>query len=286
MKRSHLKDVLIFAAVLLAASLCAHSQTTPGNPAQSNYPISQQTQSGAPSGNCPGTNVYSLNTANGNLYTCPTPGSSWVLAATAGGAPSASPTFTGTVTFPDGTICNPGGCTINTSGTAGSLSPSASFVKTAAGIANATTISQQNLVLCSGWQSGPYGGTYNKMSYNVNTPDNTTDLYDIGIAVAATGARVCHTGAIVGTSSFAATGQVNVSTTGNCVITPNTRYFTTLTSSAVSPLAKMGAELAPTFQNTATACGSSASGVIPDPLTAVPADAWTQGGVPTITLHN
>lgn len=175
----------------------------------------------------------------------------------------------------------------NTTGSAASLSPSANFIKTASGIANASTVSQQNKVLCSGWQSGPYGGTFSSISYNVNTADNTADLYDIGLAVAATGARVCHTGAVAGTTSFAGAGQVNAATTGgSCVITPNTKYYVTLTSSAASPLAKMGAELAPTFQNSATACGTSASGVIPDPLTAVPADSWVQGGVPTIALHN
>jgi hypothetical protein len=166
------------------------------------------------------------------------------------------------------------------------LSPSATFIKTATGVANASTLSQQNKVLCSGFTTGAYGGTFTTISYNVNTVDNTANLYDIGIALASSGARTCHTGAIAGTSAFPAAGIITVATTASCVLSANTKYYVTLTSSAASPLAKLGGELTPTFQNSATACGTSASGVIPDPLTAVPADSWSQGTVPTIAIHN
>lgn len=122
MRRSNLKDVLIFAAVLLFASCYAHSQTTPGSPGQSNYPATISPASGAPSGNCPGTNSIYLNTANGNVYTCPTPGSSWVLAGGAG---------TGTVSANNGsagalcvyaaaggsTVCGPSGTSFEVAGT-------------------------------------------------------------------------------------------------------------------------------------------------------------------------
>jgi hypothetical protein len=70
-------------ALLLFSSALAFGQGAPG---PSNYPISQQTQAGAPSGTCPGTNVYNLNTSNGNVYSCPTPGGSWTLIGSGGGS--------------------------------------------------------------------------------------------------------------------------------------------------------------------------------------------------------
>ena len=58
-----------------------------GKPSQSNYPPVLLTGSGAPAGNCTGTNYLYLNTANGNLYTCPVAGSAWVLAGGGSGTP-------------------------------------------------------------------------------------------------------------------------------------------------------------------------------------------------------
>lgn len=74
---------LLFAFVLVLAATLAEGQGAPG---LSNYPATVSPASGAPSGNCPGTNSFYINTANGNFYTCPTPGSSYVLAGNSGGA--------------------------------------------------------------------------------------------------------------------------------------------------------------------------------------------------------
>jgi hypothetical protein len=67
--------------LLLFSSALVFGQGAPG---QSNYPISQQLGAGAPTVICPGTNYQYLNTLNGNIYTCPTPGGSYVLAAGGG----------------------------------------------------------------------------------------------------------------------------------------------------------------------------------------------------------
>jgi len=135
-----MKPFLLALSVLLsAAAACAQ-----GSPGQSNYPISGIYASGAPSGTCPGQNIVYIDSATGNLYTCPTAGGSWVLTGgggttsypltmnnsgsgassgatfdgsaaktlsynTLGAAPTASPSFSGTVTltgttdFPSGT---------------------------------------------------------------------------------------------------------------------------------------------------------------------------------------
>lgn len=78
-----MKNSKCFLAVLcLLLPLFAWGQ---GKPSQSNYPPVLLTGSGAPSGNCTGTNYLYLNTVNGNLYTCPVAGSAWVLAGGGGG---------------------------------------------------------------------------------------------------------------------------------------------------------------------------------------------------------
>lgn len=55
-----------------------------GAPGPSNYPASVVNQSGAPSVNCTATNVFYVNSATGDLYDCPTPGSAYVKAGNAG----------------------------------------------------------------------------------------------------------------------------------------------------------------------------------------------------------
>jgi len=89
-----MKPFLLALWVLLsAAAACAQ-----GSPGQSNYPISGIYASGAPSGTCPGQNIVYIDSATGNLYTCPTAGGSWVL--TGGGAGPVTSVFgrTGAVT--------------------------------------------------------------------------------------------------------------------------------------------------------------------------------------------
>jgi hypothetical protein len=81
MKIKNLLSLLSVPLALLFASALAFGQ---GSPGPSNYPISQQVQAGAPSGNCPGTNVYSLNTSTGSVYSCPVPGGPWVSVAGGG----------------------------------------------------------------------------------------------------------------------------------------------------------------------------------------------------------
>ncbi len=79
---------LFFAAILVLAATFGHAQ---GGPGQSNYPATVTTQSGAPSGNCPGTNVISLNISNGAVYSCPVAGSSWTaIGGTGSGTVSAN----------------------------------------------------------------------------------------------------------------------------------------------------------------------------------------------------
>lgn len=155
------------------------------------------------------------------------------------------------------------------------------------GTANSTAALTTNVVNCNGFLSGPFGGTFTKVSYDVTTADNTANVYDLGISNATTGARVCHTGPQAGTVMFPATGisPAGVVWAASCTIQPNTKYLVTLTSSGGTPAGKLGGSLYPSFQGGNT-CGSSASGTIPDPLNTIPSDSYSQVPVPALTLHN
>jgi hypothetical protein len=103
---------LLLPFFLLFLANFAHAQ---GKPSQSNYPANVSPASGAPSGNCPGTNQFYLNTANGNFYTCPAAGSPYVLA---GGGPGTG-TVTTTGSPATGNMAKFSGSTAITNATAG-----------------------------------------------------------------------------------------------------------------------------------------------------------------------
>lgn len=80
------KSTFFLAFLCLLLPLLAWGQ---GKPSQSNYPPVLLSGNGAPVGNCTGINYFYLNTTpgNGNLYTCPVPGSAWVLSGGGSGTP-------------------------------------------------------------------------------------------------------------------------------------------------------------------------------------------------------
>jgi hypothetical protein len=161
----------------------------------------------------------------------------------------------------------------------------APILSTNFGSANSTAGLVQNTVNCNGFITGAFGGTFTKVSYDVTTADNTANVYDLGVSNATSGALVCHTGPLAGTTLFPATGIQTQSWAASCSLAPNTKYYATLTSSAASPAAKLGGSLYPSFQGGNT-CGASTSGTIPNTLATVPADAYSQVPVPALTLHN
>lgn len=131
-----MKLIAFTICLIVLCPIAAHAQGAPG---QSNYPISQQSGSGAPSGNCPGLNVYYINTSTGALSTCPTPGSSWV--ALGSGLPTGltfvSPTLTvSSATNGNGVLALSG----NTSGTFNLTAPAVAGTAT-----NAATITNSLL---------------------------------------------------------------------------------------------------------------------------------------------
>lgn len=170
-------------------------------------------------------------------------------------------------------------------GVTGGAVDSTAVFWTGFGTANSTAALVQNTVGCIGFISGPFGGTFSKVSYDVTTADNTASVYDMGISQAVGGAQVCHLGPTVGTTFAPATGIQTMSWAVGCPITRNTKYLVTITSSASVPAAKLGGNLSPTFQ-TGNTCGSSTGGAIPNPLNTVPTDSYAQGPLPSLALHN
>lgn len=158
----------------------------------------------------------------------------------------------------------------------------APFGQSAYGEANATILVTQNNVACWGFYL-PFSITTGTLTYDVNTADNTANVYDIGL-YDTNGARKAHTGPLAGTTLFPGTGIMSVSWTGGSVSLAPGRYYAALTSSAAAPLAKFSGNIQQSFQG-AVACGTSSSGTLPDPMTTVPADSWAKPGVPSFTLR-
>lgn len=90
-----MRRLTIIAAFLFSASLFSFSQN------QNGMNGSTSSGSGAPAGNCTSVIAFYVNTSNGNLYDCPTPGSSWVLT---GGGGTGNGTVTSVTFTGDGTV--------------------------------------------------------------------------------------------------------------------------------------------------------------------------------------
>jgi hypothetical protein len=186
-------------------------------PVQSNYPATVNPASGAPSGNCPGTNVFYVNTANGNLYDCPVAGSPYVLAGNTGtggtvsansgtaGATGYYPAAGGSTTVgPDpGMVSNgTGGITLGGAGVgAGSITVKGSTSGSVqAGCVPATS--------CS--------------AFGTSTSPAQFKSYGTGSNCSATGSAANPSLAACGTSAAGAFSCSTSASTGTCVVSSTT----------------------------------------------------------------
>jgi hypothetical protein len=161
--------------------------------------------------------------------------------------------------------------------------PAVTMFQTNIGSANASVAITQNTVACWGFYL-PYSMTTSAFSYDVNTADNTANSYDVAISDAVTGALKAHTGPTAGTSLFSATGAFSASWLAPVTLSPG-KYLIAVTSSSATAAAKFGGTLTPSFQGSASACGSSTSATIPNPLNTVPSDSWINIAVPSFVLR-
>lgn len=98
-----MKNLLRFLSLTLALLNCSAFAGAQGAPSPSNYASSTILSIGAPAGNCPGTNVFDIDSLNKNLYICPVAGQAWVFS---GGA-SSTYNFFGNTTNPLTVLANP-----------------------------------------------------------------------------------------------------------------------------------------------------------------------------------
>jgi hypothetical protein len=70
----------------------------------------------------------------------------------------------------------------------------------------------------------PYNGVYGHIYVNVNTADNTSNTYNVGI-YNSSGTLLCSTGAVAGSTLFPSTGNKSLAFTSNCTLSQGSIYF-------------------------------------------------------------
>jgi hypothetical protein len=109
--------------------------------------------------------------------------------------------------------------------------------------------------------------TTTQFGYNVQTADNSADLYDLGI-YNSSGTLLGHTGATAGTSIAASTGNKNIAWLSSFALTGGQLYFFAITGNASTfKLGAAGSSLSLYCGVTASAGGATSGGVLNSSLT-------------------
>lgn len=128
----------------------------------------------------------------------------------------------------------------------------------------------------------PNAVTTSAVVFNANTPDNTANLYDLGIYDGA-GNRMVHTGATAGSTLFGSTsGSKTASWSSSATLTPGKYYFATATN-CTSACAVLGGTSTGTFASAASG-GTATGGALPTTVTP-PADSWAVANIPLVLVH-
>lgn len=199
----------------------------------------------------------------------------------------ASPALTGTPTAPTQSGCS-GTTQIATSqyvancGGGGAalsqwVSPGIARDGSIAVAANATTL--YDFVL-------PGSLSATKISYSIQTADNTSDTYDLGV-YSNSGALLCHTGATAGTTFAPSTGPHTLSFLSTCNLTGGTRYYFAFTGSASTAVLYHGGNVMLASSGANPTSGNATTGGALNSSVTPAADAWADtNGFPEISLHN
>lgn len=125
--------------------------------------------------------------------------------------------------------------------------------------------------------------TFSVIAYSiVTTADNTANLYDIGILDSA-GNIVAHSGATAGTSFAPATGARNINMLASGTLLAGQKYYIAWTTNAAASPASLGGAAQGSFL--VGGAGATTSGGVLAAGTP-PADSYTIGNYPGITLHS
>ena len=129
-----------------------------------------------------------------------------------------------------------------------------------------------------------------KISYNVPTQDNSSNLYDVGIYSGTSGGTctlMAHIGTTTGVagSSVMTTGDHTVSWSGGSVTLQPGRYYIAWTSSATSGTAVLTGDTAAwTFAGAVGNASTVTAGVLPSTLTC-PTDNYTATAIPAVGVN-
>ncbi len=120
--------------------------------------------------------------------------------------------------------------------------------------------------------------------YNVQTADNTSNTYDIGL-YSASGALVAHLGSTAGTSFAASTGWKTVSWASGATIKPGKYYLAITTNCTASCAVLIGSSTGVGFTFAGAVQESvTTGGTLPATIT-IPSDAFTATTIPTWSVQ-
>lgn len=123
-----------------------------------------------------------------------------------------------------------------------------------------------------------------QVTYNVQTADNTSNTYDIGL-YSSSGALLAHTGSTAGTTFAPSTGWKTLSWTSSSTIKQGKVYAAITTNCTASCAALIGSSTGVGFTFAGAVQESvTAGGTLPSSIT-IPSDAYTATTIPTWSVQ-
>lgn len=209
-----------------------------------------------------------------SVTSTPAPTNGQILIGATGGAP-----VLGTLTAgPNITITNgPGSVAISAAG-----ATALPFFATGGERTDSSVSAGNNVTVLWGFLL-PYNVKTTNITYDVTTPDNTANNYDIGL-FDSSGTLVLNIGATTGAAFAPAAAFQTLSWAQGSTNLAAGRYYLAFTTNCSASCAAIGA--ATNFVSFAVnaSAGASVGGALPTNVT-LPADTWSTGPQPTIVIH-
>lgn len=127
----------------------------------------------------------------------------------------------------------------------------------------------------------PYPVLFSTFTYQINTADNSANLYALGLYNSA-GTLVAHTGPTAGTTFAPSTGTKSIATVEGSQTIPAGRYYWAFSS--VTATAKLAGTTGIFIPVVDTTSFTTSGAVLITPITP-PADSWTAATMPSLVLR-
>ena len=211
-----------------------------------------------------------------SLISTPAPSNGQILIGSTGNAP-----VLGTLTAGQNVsiTSNPGSITISATGGSSATLP---FFATGGQRTGATQAAVMNLTKLWGFLL-PYNVATTEMTYDVTTPDNTANDYDVGI-FNNSGTLVLDIGPTPGTTFAPAKGFHTLMWKQGSTSLGAGRYYIALTTNCSATCAVVGASSAWVSFAIDASAGASTGGALPSTVTP-PADLWNSGVQPMVVIQ-